>query len=482
MQKKPRSATALHPSASFSLTLRLAIKDVPGMFARVATAIGRAGGSLGAMDLVAVQSGRKIRDIVVLAANASQSRKIIDSVQGISGISVIHYSDRTFLTHLGGKIEVVPRIPAKTRDDLSMIYTPGVGRVCMAVHDNPETAWSLTIKKNTIAVVSDGTAVLGLGDIGPEAAMPVMEGKAILFKVFAGLNAFPICLATKDPGEIVETVVRLAPSFGGINLEDISAPRCFQIERELTKRLDIPVMHDDQHGTAVVVLAAFLNALKIVRKKPSRVRVVMAGVGASGTAVTRMLQRAGVRDIIGFDRAGALYAGRTKAMNPEKEKYAATTNPRRFKGDIATALKGAHVFIGLSGPGVVTAAQLRRMARGPVVFCLSNPIPEVMVEELGFAKIVATGRSDYPNQVNNALAFPGIFRGALDVRARRVNEAMKLAAARALAAVVKPKELSADYILPSIFNPEVAKNVASAVSRAAIATGMARRARAPMVR
>jgi malate dehydrogenase (oxaloacetate-decarboxylating) len=379
--------------------------------------------------------------------------------------------------HLGGKIEMVSKSPLKTRDDLSMAYTPGVARVCTAIHDDPSKVWNLTIKQNTVAVVSDGTAVLGLGDIGPEAAMPVMEGKAMLFKEFGGVDAWPICLDTKDVGEIVAAVAAIAPGFGGINLEDISAPRCFEIEAELKERLDIPVFHDDQHGTAVVVTAAFLNALRIVGKRPEDVRVVLTGVGAAGVAVTDMLLNAGVRDIIGADRGGTIHRGRTD-LNPWKAVFAEKTNPDDFAGTANEALAGADVFLGLSGPGAVSVEGIRSMADGAIVFAMANPTPEVPPEEIeGLAAVIATGRSDYPNQINNVLAFPGIFRGALDVRASAINEEMKLAAAQAIAAVVKPDELSPEYVIPSVFNREVAPAVAAAVSAAAEATGVARKSR-----
>jgi len=397
----------------------------------------------------------------------------------VPGIEVEHVSDRTFLLHLGGKIEMASKAPLKTRDDLSMAYTPGVARVCRAIADDPPKVWNLTIKQNTVAVVTDGTAVLGLGDIGPEAAMPVMEGKAMLFKEFAGVDAWPICLATKDTDEIVAAVTAIAPGFGGINLEDISAPRCFEIESRLKDTLDIPVFHDDQHGTAVVTMAAFLNALRLVGKQPQDVRIVLTGVGAAGIATTDMLLHAGVRDIVGCDRHGALYHGRDD-LGPWKAAFAERTNPHGFRGSADEALAGADVFIGLSGPGAVTRDGVASMAEGAIVFAMANPTPEVPPEEIeGLAAVVATGRSDYPNQINNVLAFPGIFRGALDVRASAINEEMKLAAAEAIAAVVKPDELSPEYVIPSVFNREVAPLVAAAVAAAAETSGVARRRRTP---
>ena len=465
----------LRPSASFSATLRVHLDDRPGAFADLARAIGDAGGSLGAIDLVRVESGKKIRDVTVDAASADHIESIVAAVRTLTGVEVEHVSDRTFLLHLGGKIEMASKSPLKTRDDLSMAYTPGVARVCRAIADDPAKVWNLTIKQNTVAVVTDGTAVLGLGDIGAEAAMPVMEGKAMLFKEFGGVDAFPICLDSQDPDEIVRTVELIAPGFGGINLEDISAPRCFEIESRLKETLDIPVFHDDQHGTAVVVLAAFLNALRLVDKQPEDVRVVMTGVGAAGVATTDMLLAAGVRDIIGCDRKGALHRGRDD-LGPWKTAFAERTNPNGFAGSADEALGGADVFIGLSGPGAVTREGIASMAEGAIVFAMANPTPEVPPEEIeGLAAVVATGRSDYPNQINNVLAFPGIFRGALDVRASAINEEMKLAAAEAIAAAVKPDELSPEYVIPSVFNREVAPLVAAAVAAAAESSGVARR-------
>ncbi len=464
-----------HTSSQFSLTLRVKIANEPGMLGRVTSAIGKAGGSIGSIDLVNAGERDLVRDLVVNAASEAQARLVSKAVERVRGAKLLHVSDRTFLVHLGGKIEVTPKLPIKTRDDLSMVYTPGVARVCLAIAEQPEKAWSLTIKRNTVAVVSDGSAVLGLGNIGPFGAMPVMEGKAMIFKGFAGVDAFPICLSTQNTAEIIETVVRIAPAFGGINLEDISAPRCFEIEEKLQGLLDIPVMHDDQHGTAVVVMAGLINALKLMRKKLKDVKVVVSGVGASGVGVSRLLMHAGARHIIGCDTAGAIFKGRTENMNPVKEWYAAHTNPGGFRGPCSQALKGADVFVGLSGPGTVKPADIRRMAPKPIVFAMANPTPEVMPYEIPFAGIVATGRSDFPNQINNALAFPGIFRGALDVRATTITTSMLVAAAHAIAAVVDRRHLGADNIIPSLFNPLVAPAVAAAVSKEAARCGAARR-------
>ncbi len=464
-----------HVSASFSATLRVRLEDRPGAFADLAHAMGEVGGSLDAIDLVRVEKGSKIRDVTVLAENADHLDRIVDAARAVPGVEIEHVSDRTFLMHLGGKIEVQPKVPLKTRDDLSMAYTPGVARVSQAIAADPDDVWNLTIKRNTVAVVTDGTAVLGLGDIGPEAALPVMEGKALLFKEFAGIDAFPIALATTDTDEIVRTVEAISPVFGGINLEDIAAPRCFEIEGRLRASLDIPVFHDDQHGTAIVVLAAFLNALKVVGKRAEDVKVVMTGVGAAGVAVTRILVAAGVEEIVGCDRHGALYSGRP-GLTGVKAEYAEATNQDGLQGTADKALAGADVYVGLSVPGAVSAAAIRTMAPDAIVFAMANPTPEVMPEEIqGAAAVIATGRSDYPNQINNVLAFPGVFRGALDVRASEITEDMKLAAGAAIAAVVKEDELEPEYVIPSVFNRDVVPTVADAVAEAAAAAGVARR-------
>jgi malate dehydrogenase (oxaloacetate-decarboxylating) len=467
-----------HLSASFSATLRVKLDDLPGTFAKLAAAIGASGGSLGAIDLVRIEHGKKVRDVTVNAASAEHIEQIVEAVRGVPGVEIDHVSDRTFLMHLGGKIEVVSKHPVKTRDDLSMAYTPGVARVCLAIAQDRTKAFNLTIKQNTVAIVSDGTAVLGLGDIGPEAAIPVMEGKAMLFKEFGGVNAFPICLATKDTDEIVSTVTRIAPVFGGINLEDISAPRCFEIEDRLRETLDIPVFHDDQHGTAIVVLAGLVNALKVVRKRMELLRVVVVGAGAAGIAVAKILLNAGARNVVGCDRHGAIYRGR-KGLSVSKTHFAQLTNPDNFKGSANDALAGADVFVGLAGPDAVTVDAVRRMAKDAIVFVMANPTPEVMPEEIAdCAAVIATGRSDYPNQINNVLAFPGVFRGALDVRASQITAEMELAAAHAIAAIVPDEGLGSEYIVPSVFNRDVAPAVAAAVAAAAERGGVARRPRA----
>jgi malate dehydrogenase (oxaloacetate-decarboxylating) len=463
------------PSASYSQTIRLVIPQRPGSFARVATAIGDAGGILGAIDLVRVEEGSVIRDVTFACSDSEQGQRIVEAVQALEGIGVVSVSDRTFLLHKGGKIEVRPKTPLKTRDDLSMAYTPGVARICMAIHEDPSKAWALTVKRNTVAVVSDGTAVLGLGDIGPEAAMPVMEGKAMLFKEFGDVDAWPLCLATKDVDEIVTVVRAIAPGFGGVNLEDISAPRCFEIERRLREELDIPVFHDDQHGTAIVVLAALENALRVVGKAVEDVRVVVVGAGAAGIACTDIMLARGVRDIVGCDRRGVVHAGRDD-LSDVKRAFAERTNPRGLTGTADEALAGADVLVGLAGPRAVSLDAVRSMADRAIVFAMANPTPEVAPEDVpANVAVIATGRSDYPNQINNVLAFPGVFRGALDVRATTINEEMKLAAAQAIAAVIPEEELLAEYVIPSVFNRHVGEAVAAAVAQAATESGVARR-------
>ena len=465
----------MHHSASFSAVLRVHLEDVPGTFGRLAAAIGEAGGLLDAIDLVRVEGGEKVRDVTVLADNAEHMDAIADAVRAVPGIWLEHVSDRTFLMHLGGKIEVTPKTPVKTRDDLSMAYTPGVARVSSAIAEDAAKVWTLTIKANTVAVVTDGTAVLGLGDVGPEAALPVMEGKAMLFKEFAGIDAFPICLDTTDPDEIVAAVKAIAPVFGGINLEDIAAPRCFEVERRLREELDIPVFHDDQHGTAVVVLASLLNALRVVGKRLEDAKIVVVGCGAAGTAIAHLLLAAGARNILGCDRDGALVRGAT-GLSPAHAALAELTNPKLEQGSADEVLAGADAVIGVSRPGAFSAAGVARMADDAIVFAMANPTPEVLPDQIDeVAAIVATGRSDYPNQINNVLAFPGMFRGALDVRASEVTTQMELAAADAIASVIPPDELASDYVVPSVFNRAVAPAVAKAVAEAAERAGVARK-------
>jgi malate dehydrogenase (oxaloacetate-decarboxylating) len=466
------------PTASHSFTMRVRIVNKPGMLARVINTIAELKGDPGGIDVVSSNRQFKVRDITVAAKDDAHAQSMIERVRRLKGIEVIHVSDRVFLMHLGGKIQIHNKIPLTTRDALSMAYTPGVARVCEAIAADKGKANTLTIKHNSVAVVSDGSAVLGLGNIGPEAAMPVMEGKAMLFKEFADIDAYPICLQTQDPDEIVLAVRWIATGFGGINLEDISAPRCFDIEQRLKRELDIPVFHDDQHGTAVVVLAATLNALTIVRKKLASIRIVIAGAGAAGVACTKILMAAGARQIVVCDRHGAISRKRLPKLDASKKWLAEHTNPGAIHGSITEALRGANLFIGVSGPGVVTPGDIKRMAKDAIVFALANPTPEIMPEQAErHARIVATGRSDYANQINNVLAFPGIFRGTLDARASDINEPMKLAAARAIADCISADELSEEYIVPGVFNKQVTRRVARAVEAAAHDSGVARRRR-----
>ena len=419
-----------------------------------------------------------VRDISVNTRDDTHEKVIVAAVKKIKGTRIIHVSDKTFLMHQGGKIEIHNKVPVKNRNDLSRAYTPGVARICMAIHRDKEKAYRYTIKRNSVAIVTDGSAVLGLGDIGPEAALPVMEGKSMLFKEFANIDAFPVCLATKDPEEIIRTIKYISPAFGGINIEDIAAPRCFEIEVRLQREVDIPVFHDDQHGTAVVTLAALLNAVKIVGKKIEDLKVVISGAGAAGTACCRILNEVGIKNIIVCDKAGVIYKGRQKNMNPMKEWLAENTNPASVRGSLSDAMPSADVFIGVSVPDLLTVKDIKKMTDDPIVFALANPDPEIAPEAAyPYARIVATGRSDYPNQINNMLCFPGLFRGLLDARARVVNEEIKLAAAKAIASMVDEKELSEDYIVPSIFDRKVVSAVAAAVSEAAYRTEVAGRER-----
>jgi malate dehydrogenase (oxaloacetate-decarboxylating) len=466
------------PAIAYGVTIRAEYPNQPGILGRITSVIGEMGGDISAVDLVQSSQQSVVRDLTINARDINHGQEIVVRVKKIPEVKVLHVSDPTFLMHLRGKIEIRSKSPIKTRNDLSMAYTPGVARVCMAIHDDPESVYNLTIKSNTVAVVTDGTAVLGLGDIGPAAAMPVMEGKAMLFKELGGVDAWPICLDTKDPDEIVETVKHLAVGFGGINLEDISAPRCFYIEKRLREELDIPVFHDDQHGTAVVSTAALFNAAKIVGKKPEDMRAVMVGVGAGGDAVTRMFMDAGLKNVIGCDRQGVLSRDRDYGDNESKRWYAENTNPDNFKGSLMDAMTGADIFVGLSGPGVITVDHVKAMAKDAIVFAMANPDPEIFPEEAGpHVRVMATGRSDYPNQINNSLCFPGFFRGLLDSRAKEVNSEMKQAAAKAVAEAVPADQLNEEYLMPSSFDPTVATAVAKAVVAAAERTGAARRTR-----
>jgi malate dehydrogenase (oxaloacetate-decarboxylating) len=463
-------------SSSYTITMRLQGTTRIGGIHDILGVIAAAGGAIGAIDVVERDSTQWVRDFTVNCSDTEHEKRITRAVRGVKGVKVIAVSDETFRMHLGGKLTVEPKFELKTRAQLSMAYTPGVGRVSSYVSEDPSRAWALTIKQNTIAIVSDGTAVLGLGNLGPEGAMPVMEGKAMLFKSFAGVDAFPLCIAENDQDKIVEFCRQISPTFGGINLEDISAPRCFYIEEKLKELVDIPVFHDDQHGTAVVVLAALKNAIRIVEKKMEDLHVTVIGVGAAGVACSKIMLAAGVQNIIGLDRHGILYKGRSTGGNEMKAWFAEHTNPDGRRGDLQVALEGADVFLGLSGPRLLEAQWIKKMARDPIIFAMSNPVPEVMPEEAEpYAAVIATGRSDYPNQINNVLCFPGIFRGALDCRARDINEPMKIAAAEAIAACVAGDKLAPDYIIPSVFDKRVAKNVAAASIRAAHESGVAQR-------
>ena len=466
------------PTVSHSFTMRVRIVNKPGMLARLVNAIAELKGDPGAIDVVSASRDFKVRDISVAARDDAHGQEIIERLRRLKGIEVINVSDRVFLMHLGGKIRLQNKVPLTTRDALSMAYTPGVARVCQAIAADRTKVDTLTIKHNSVAVVSDGSAVLGLGNIGPEAALPVMEGKAMLFKEFADIDAYPICLQTQDPGEIVQAVRWISTGFGGINLEDISAPRCFDIEHRLKQELTIPVFHDDQHGTAIVVLAATLNALRIIRKRLAAIPIVIAGAGAAGVACAKILRAAGARQIVVCDSEGVISRRRLPYLNASKAWLAEHTNPRNVEGRVRDALRGATLFVGVSGPGAVTARDIKGMAKDAIVFALANPTPEVMPEEVErHARIVATGRSDYANQINNVLAFPGVFRGALDARATDINEPMKLAAARAIADSIGADELNEEYIVPSIFNKQVTRRVARAVEAAARESGVARRRR-----
>ncbi|REE81196.1 malate dehydrogenase (oxaloacetate-decarboxylating) [Paenibacillus taihuensis] len=461
--------------AKTSIIFRLELDHKKVTFADVAATLSKTGGDITSIDVIRPGHETSTRDITVDLPDKNEAATV-EALRNLDGVTVINVSDRTFLVHLGGKITIQPTLPIKNRDDLSKVYTPGVAKVCAAIAENPNKAYSLTIKRNTVAVVSDGTAVLGLGDIGPHAAAPVMEGKAMLFKQLAGVDAFPICLDTKDTEEIIRTIKAMSPIFGGINLEDIASPRCFEIETRLADELDIPVFHDDQHGTAVVVIAGLLNALKVVGKRMENIRVVVNGIGAAGVSICKMLLQAGVKRLVPVDRDGAIVRGGKYDHHPMWQWLADQPQVEANECDLKSVIEGADVFIGVSRGRLLNGDDVKKMAPGSIVFAMANPEPEISPEEaLPHVAVFATGRSDYPNQINNVLVFPGLFRGALDCRARRINEPMKMAAARAIASVVSGSELNADYIIPSIFNDQVVANVRKAVIEAAILTNVARR-------
>lgn len=461
--------------SNMNIVIRIQIDKMLITFSEIAKEIGEMGGDIVGIDVISSSKTHTIRDITINVNDQKHSHLMTEKMKDLEGVHVVSVSDRTFLLHIGGKIEVQSKNPIKNRDDLSRVYTPGVAKVCTAISEEPSKAFSLTIKRNTVAVVSDGTAVLGLGDIGPLAAMPVMEGKAMLFKQMGEVDAFPICLDTKDTEEIIQIVKSIAPAFGGINLEDISSPRCFEIEKRLKEELDVPVFHDDQHGTAVVILAGLINALKLTEKKLSEIKVVLTGIGAAGTACAKILLGAGVKNIIGVDINGAIHRGE-KYRNPSWTEFAKLTNPDNETGSLSDVIEGTDVFIGVSAPGLLTVEHLKKMARDPIVFAMANPDPEIDPEIAEpYVRVMATGRSDYPNQINNVLCFPGIFRGALDCRARIINEEMKIAAAQAIASVVTDDELNESYIIPSVFNKKVVERVREAVIKAAYKTEVARK-------
>ena len=460
--------TNLTPNSSFSVTIRLQIPNRVGMLASVTQAVASTGGNLGQIDLIQQSRQESIRDISVDAASTEHAETIVQAVRELPDIQVLDVYDRTFNLHRGGKISIVSRIPLKSVSDLAMAYTPGVGRICKAIAQNPEEVYNLTIKQNTVAIVTDGSAVLGLGNLGPLAALPVMEGKAMLFKEFAGLDAFPICLDTQDTDEIVRAVKNIAPVFGGVNLEDIAAPRCFEIEKRLRAELNIPIFHDDQHGTAIVTLAALFNALKLVQKSLADIRIVINGAGAAGIAIARLLVKAGAETILMCDSKGIISTNRSD-LNAEKLEFAV-----KAQGTLAGAVQGADVFIGVSAPGVLTPEMVQGMTKDAIVFAMANPIPEIQPELVPKnVTVMATGRSDYPNQINNVLAFPGVFRGALDCRARTITNNMCLQAANAIASLVKPTDLNREHIIPSVFDQRVASAVAAAVQQAAREEGIA---------
>jgi len=462
----------IRPSAGNTLTLRVSLQRVPGTLGKLTSALGAAGALLDTIDIVEHQDDFIVRQIQVQTRGESHGLEVVEAAKSVPGVELLSVSDRVFDRHRGGKIEVTAKFPVLSRDDLSMAYTPGVGRVCTAISEDSELVWDYTIKSNSVAVLTDGTAILGLGDLGPEAAMPVMEGKAMLFKQLAGVDAYPICVRTSGVEELVAVGKAIAPGFGGINLEDVAAPVCFEVERRLQEELDIPVFHDDQHGTAIVSLAALYGACEVVGKKLEDLNVVFLGMGAAGVACIKLWQHAGVGNFIGVDRKGIVHPDRTD-LNEQKRSIAETSNPEGRRGGLQEALVGADVFVGVSGPGLVKPDWVATMAKDAIVFAMANPIPEIMPEEMpDNVAVVATGRSDYANQINNVLVFPGLFRGLLDSRARSVDMSMKVAAARAIADIVAQDGASSDFIVPSIFDSRVVPAVAKAVQKAVASAGL----------
>ncbi|WP_072622088.1 NAD-dependent malic enzyme [Spirulina major] len=460
--------TQLTPNPSFSLTIQVELFNQPGQLAAVTNAIATSGGNIGHIRLITQSRTQSVREFIVDASSTDHADCLVAAIKALPDVTVLKVSDRTFELHQGGKICVESRIGLKEQATLAMAYTPGVGRVSKAIADDPSQVFNLTVKSNMVAIVSDGSAVLGLGNLGPEGALPVMEGKALLFKEFGGVDAFPICLATQDTEEIITTVKHISPVFGGINLEDISSPRCFEIERRLRAELDIPVFHDDQHGTAIVTLAALYNALKVVNKSIDQVKIIFNGAGAAGVAVARLIRQAGAKTLWMCDSQGIL--SRDRDLTPEKKEFAVEA-----KGTLADAMQGADVFIGLSVPGVLTPEMVKTMNPDPIVFAMANPIPEIQPELVrDLVTVMATGRSDYANQINNVLAFPGIFRGALDCRAREITSRMCLEAAAAIASLVPPQDLNPEQIIPSVFDDRVAPAVAASVKQAAREDGVSR--------
>ena len=464
-----------HFSASYSFTMDIRMEKKQEFRLQLLDTLGREGARLVQFFRLGEDMEAEEISLEFYATSVEHGEKVVAALQVLPGVLDSWASDTTMAIHDGGKLEIAPTSSVDNADELAMAYTPGVARVCQVIHKEPERSFDLTIRQNCVAVVSDGTAVLGLGNIGPLAAMPVMEGKAVLFKAFGRVDAFPLCVKTRTPEELIDFVEKVAPTFGGINLEDVAAPNCFIVEQELKKRLDIPVFHDDQHGTAVVALAALLNALKLTGKKIEDLKMVVNGFGAAGVACAKMFAEAGVKNIIPCDRTGVVYRGRTKGMNPVKEECARIFNPNNEQGTLADVIKGADIFVGVSGPGTLKREDVLKMAPKPIIFAMANPIPEILPEEIADLDcLIATGRSDYPNQINNVLCFPGIFRGALDCRASDINEAMKLAAAQAIADCVDDEQLAQGVIIPSAFHPGVADAVAERVEQAARDSGVAR--------